>query len=154
GEGGGERPLERADGGEKTGVTGGGPTPVGEDQDGDHDAEEDCRLPQRAAGRRGRERGEPGGLGALLAEEEQVHGDADDDGEYDGADRAGDAELKAEDLGGEDDREGVDRRTGIEKRRGRAESRAQAINAGEERQHGAGTDGEDGAGDGGNAVAE
>src|SRR5690606_31041696 len=83
--------------GEQAGVTGGGPAPVGEDQDGDHDAEEDCRLPQRAAGRRGRERGEPGGLGALLAAEEQVHGDADDDGEHDGADRAGDAELKAED---------------------------------------------------------
>ena len=75
----------------------------------------------------------------------QVHEQADDHREDDRADGAGDTQLEAQHPGGEDDRQHVDGRSRVEKSGRRPETGAALVDAGEERQHRAGADRQDGA---------
>ena len=72
--------------------------------------------------------------GFLLAVD-QVHEQADDDAERHGSDRPSNAELQAQNPGGQDDRQDVDRRAGVEKCRRRAQARAHLVDAGKQGQH-------------------
>ena len=66
--------------------------------------------------------------------------------EDDRSDRAGDAHLEAEDPGGERDGQHVDGGAGVQEGSCRADARSHAVDAGEQRQHGARAYGENGAG--------
>ena len=83
-----------------------------------------------------------------------MHEQADDDTEHDGADGAGDADLQAENTGGEDDGEDIDGRSGVEKGGGGSQAGAHLVDAGKERQDGTGADGQDRSGDGSDAIGE
>ena len=91
-------------------------------------------------------------LCVLEIAEDEMHEETNDDAEHHRADRTGDAEAGTEDARGEDDGQHVDGRARVEERRRRAEPGAALVDAGEERQHRARADRQDGARDGGHRV--
>ena len=83
-----------------------------------------------------------------------MHQHADNNTEGNCAHGTGDAHFRSEHPGGEDDGQDIDCRTGIEKGRGRSESRAPEIDTGKQRQHGTGTDRQNGARDRGHPIGQ
>ena len=93
-------------------------------------------------------------LGIFLLAENKGHRGPDDDTQQHRADGPGRTHFRPQDSRRQDDGQDVDGRPGIEEGRSRTEARAHPVDAGEERQDGAGTDGEDGAGDRGHAIGQ
>ena len=93
-------------------------------------------------------------FGAFLFAEEERHEQADDDGEEDGPQDAGDAQLHAQDAGRQDDRQDADGGTGVEEGYGRSQSGPPFVDAGEERQDRTGADGQYAARQGRHRVGE
>ena len=72
-----------------------------------------------------------------------MHEQADDDAEGYGPHRPGNAQLRPENAGRENNGQDIDGRPGVEKGGGRAQARSHFVDAGKERQNGAGTDRQD-----------
>ena len=93
-------------------------------------------------------------MARVLCAEEERHEQADDDGEEDGPQDAGDAQLHAQDAGRQDDRQDADGGTGVEEGYGRSQSGPPFVDAGEERQDRTGADGQYAARQGRHRVGE
>ncbi|VTR65834.1 hypothetical protein DESC_370203 [Desulfosarcina cetonica] len=128
--------------------------PGGGDQQPDHGGEQEGSLPQGTFHLgRGHVHGR-GGLGRLLLAEQQMHEQPDDHTEDDSPHGAGHTDIRPQDACGEDDGQHIDRRTGVEKSDGRSQAGAALPDAGKQRQHRTGTDGQDRAGNAGHPVGE
>ncbi len=83
-----------------------------------------------------------------------MHEQPDDHTEDDSPHGAGHTDIRPQDACGEDDGQHIDRRTGVEKSDGRSQAGAALPDAGKQRQHRTGTDGQDRAGNAGHPVGE
>ena len=126
--------------------------PIGEHQQAHHRGEEHHVLPKRTFDFDFGHLDCRLGLGLFLAPEDEVHGQPHDDAEAHRPDRPRHAQFHPEYPRGHDDGQDIDRRARVEERRGRAESRTARPDTAKERQHRAGTHGENGSGDRGDSV--
>jgi len=93
-------------------------------------------------------------LAIFLLTEDKGHRGPDDNTQQHRADGPGRSHLRSQDPRRQDDGQDIDRRSGIEEGRSRTKARAHPVNAGKERQDGAGADGKDGAGDRGHTIGQ
>ena len=131
-----------------------GRSPVGEHQHRDHGGEIQHIVPQRPRGLGIGQMHLGIGFGLLLFSEQNMHHQADHDAEQYRADRPGDAQLRPEHTGRQNDGQHIDRRAGIQKRGCRTDARAHFVDSAEERQHRAGAHGQHRAGNRRHAVGQ